>query len=323
LLLIYLCLDHDFGKDNAGKNYPYKEESREMFLHYMADSFQTSKSHNNNTTEDNNNNDNNDDGVYSIHTYGSEGHIIKIILLDIRYNRDDYNNNTNGDFLGIKQWNWLIQQLLTINTTDILIIGSSIQVLPDDKPFCIETWNKFKHSRKRLISALISTKSPYVFIISGDIHYAEFNKAIITTIYNNTNNNNNIILSEITSSGLTHAWGEGDGSSTLIGKTFYTFIFFIGQYFIPFYYREKSNSHWYSGLNFGIIDITWNYNSNTNNNDNNSDKIISSPMIIGKIYNKNGDVIISEIIQPIRNVYHHILNNNDNNNNNINEDDNN
>eukprot|EP01041_Mallomonas_annulata_P001383 gene1383-2662_t len=270
--------DHDFGADNAGKSFPYKMESRSLFLHHMGYAEDATM--------------NSRQGVYSSVRLGTPGKYITIILLDMRFNKDDYGTE-NGDFLGEEQWLWLTGELSSLTSEHILLLGSSIQVLPDDKPFCIETWSKFPHMRERLVSLLANSQASHVVILSGDVHYAEINKALVHTQHANTNtptvSSSSVLLTEVTSSGLTHAWGEGDGASGAVGM-FYTYVFFIGQYLIPFRYREQGWNDWYSGINYGMIDITWNE--------------ANEPTIIANIHNKWGRSVIQREILPLKKTIH-------------------
>ena len=68
--------DHDYGINDGNKNFASKSESKEFFLDFIgAPKNDPRRSR---------------DGVYSAHTVGSGEHTIKVILLDVRYNRDPW-----------------------------------------------------------------------------------------------------------------------------------------------------------------------------------------------------------------------------------------
>ena len=66
--------DHDYGLNDAGKNYPLKEASKEIFL----DAFDEPK----------NSERRNHKGIYHSYEYGALGNKVQVILLDTRTFRD-------------------------------------------------------------------------------------------------------------------------------------------------------------------------------------------------------------------------------------------
>ena len=87
---------------------------------------------------------------------------VKIILLDTRYHKDPYGAE-EGDFLGEVQWQWL-QNVLQETTAAFNIIGSSIQVLPTDRPVA-ENWYRFPKQYKRLLTLLCTTSAKGVVLL--------------------------------------------------------------------------------------------------------------------------------------------------------------
>lgn len=169
--------DHDFGQNNVGKNNPIRKTSQQLFLDFIGEPKNTARRSQN--------------GVYTAYTYGPVGKQVKIILLDTRYNRDDYGRK--GDILGEEQWKWLENELNT-STAQINIIGTSIQFLP--KRALYELWKRFPNSKKRLQDLIVSSKASGVLFISGDVHHSEFLKDDIK--------GREYPVYEFTSSGMTH-----------------------------------------------------------------------------------------------------------------------
>ncbi|MDX2275413.1 MAG: alkaline phosphatase D family protein [Hyphomonadaceae bacterium] len=69
--------DHDFGENDAGREYPMKEEARRQFLEFFnepASSPRWSR-----------------DGIYTSYMYGPPGQRAQIILPDLRWNRTPLN----------------------------------------------------------------------------------------------------------------------------------------------------------------------------------------------------------------------------------------
>jgi len=162
--------DHDYGQNDAGAEYPLKEESKQIFLDFFEvprDSPRRKR-----------------DGVYHAEVIGPPGRRVQIILLDTRYNRSPLvwqadasdqvdggrylrNSDPGATVLGAKQWAWLEQQLQV--PAQVRIIASSIQVVDEDTTG--ETWANFPLERKRLFT-LLWRATGSVFI-SGDRHFAE------------------------------------------------------------------------------------------------------------------------------------------------------
>lgn len=99
--------------NDGDKQYEHREFSRKAFLdfwHEPADSPVWSR-----------------DGVYKSYSERTaNGHVVKYVLLDTRYNKDPYGTK-NGDFLGENQWAWLEGELKDPEP-DVLLLVSSIQV---------------------------------------------------------------------------------------------------------------------------------------------------------------------------------------------------
>jgi alkaline phosphatase D len=182
--------DHDFGKNDAGNEYPYKDESRDLmydFLDVPADSPLRDKK-----------------GGYGAYSYGPEGKRVKVILLDARYFRDTlemdnriYIPNEKGTVLGDIQWKWLEEELKN-NDAQVTVIGSGIQVLPKDHQF--EKWANFPYEREKLLNMIGKYNTNGVVLLSGDRHIAEISKMEVSGISHP--------VYEVTSSGLTHTWRE-------------------------------------------------------------------------------------------------------------------
>ncbi len=179
--------DHDFGRNDAGKQYPYKKESQQLALDFLD--------------EPQNSIRRKQEGIYASYEYALNNKTIKVILLDGRYNRDTlmkenkvYIPNTNGDILGAEQWSWLAKELKN-SKADVHIIGCGVQVLSAEHPY--EKWENFPESKKRLLKLFEDTKPKGLMMISGDRHIGEFSKIEIDGI--------ETPVFDITSSGLTHS----------------------------------------------------------------------------------------------------------------------
>jgi len=173
--------DHDYGTNNAGKQYPRKVESQQLFLDFLgvpATDLRRTRQ-----------------GVYTSYIYGPIGKQMKVLLLDTRFHRDD--PDATGDVLGAEQWRWLEAELRS-STAQIHLIVSSIQVLSEEHKY--EKWGDFPQARRRLLRLLSDTGIPGVILLSGDRHFAELSRLEEPGV--------GYPLYEITSSGLTHSWQQ-------------------------------------------------------------------------------------------------------------------
>jgi alkaline phosphatase D len=213
--------DHDYGKNDAGEEYPMKRQSQQI----MLDFFGVAKDDPRRQRE----------GVYHAQTFGPEDQRVQVILLDTRYHRSrlistdrpgrsPYAPNTDPDatMLGAEQWSWLEAQLR--QPAEVRLLISSIQVIAEDH--ASEKWMNLPHERQRLYELIRDTGASGVIILSGDRHFAELSQMDAGISYP---------LFDLTSSGLTQAaeaWRR----------------------LLPNRHRVAGMS-W--GQNFGVIDIDW------------------------------------------------------------------
>lgn len=145
--------DHDFGLNDAGKEYRFKERSKELFREFwqLEQAIPASQ-----------------DGIYYARTFNVQGKKLQIIMLDCRYNRDAPDGT--GDVLGEAQWRWLEKELK--KPADLRLLVSGFQILLD-KNAGSETWDKFPDAKARLFETVRRTKAERVVFLTGDQHYGE------------------------------------------------------------------------------------------------------------------------------------------------------
>ena len=175
--------DHDFGKNDAGKEYDRKEESRKAFAKFFGVPDRP-------------------DGIYSSRDFGPEGKRVRVILLDTRYNRDSLPRKgealSDGDILGESQWSWLGEELARTGA-NLIILGSSIQFVSEQHRF--EKWANFPKAKDRLLRLLPRAQTQRVILLSGDRHHAEISCLPEGRV--------GYPLYDITSSGITEGGGIG------------------------------------------------------------------------------------------------------------------
>jgi alkaline phosphatase D len=181
--------DHDYGANDAGKDFPKKKQSKKCLMDFLDVPMKSPVRAR--------------EGAYVSYTFGKAPQTVKVIILDSRYFRDSltpdptkqkrYLPNTSGDMLGEAQWKWLENELRT-SKANLNLLCTSIQVVADDHGH--EKWGNFPNCRKRLLSLITQTKPKNLMILSGDRHMAEISKMDITGLP--------YPLYDFTSSGLTH-----------------------------------------------------------------------------------------------------------------------
>ena len=186
--------DHDLGLNDAGGDYPKKDESQRIFLDFFGDPADSPRRQR--------------PGVYEAKVIGPEGKRVQVIMLDTRYFRSSlkrrpgprdsgnpYVENTDPTttILGEAQWRWLADQLRV--PAEIRLLVSSIQVVAQDHGF--EKWMNFPHERERLFKLIKDTGAEGVLILSGDRHLAELSMMDAQVGYP---------IYDLTSSGLNQAF---------------------------------------------------------------------------------------------------------------------
>jgi len=193
--------DHDFGANDVGREYPKREESREIFFDFFREPEDSPRREHS--------------GVYGSWLYGPETERVQVILLDLRYNRSPWKRREVGPrpghgrpgsyaatldpeatILGEQQWRWLEQELEV--PARLRVIGSSLQVLSDGHQW--ECWEMMPRELERLFGVIERSSACGVVFVSGDTHWGEltrvepFESGIPYPLY------------ELTSSGLNQAW---------------------------------------------------------------------------------------------------------------------
>ena len=192
--------DHDFGWNDSGKHYPYKEQSKKIFLDFF--------------NEPSNSDRRKHEGIYTSYMFMTGNKRLQLILLDnrtfrsnLRYYRGELNDDgryfypldyyplqiEDSVLLGETQWQWLESELR--KPADIRIIGSGTQFGISYNGY--EAWANFPHEQKRLLDLIKKTRANGVFFITGDVHYGEISKLERDGQYP---------IYDITSSGITSTW---------------------------------------------------------------------------------------------------------------------
>lgn len=166
--------DHDFGRNDAGREYEMKEDSQQIFLDFMR------------VAEDSPRRER--EGIYHAEIRGEPGERVQVILLDTRYHRSEperfarlpgersaaYRPTRDRDatILGEEQWQWLEEQLR--QPADLRLIVSSIQFVASDHRF--EKWANFPFEQSKMLRLIRDTNAEGVVFLTGDRHHAELSR---------------------------------------------------------------------------------------------------------------------------------------------------
>lgn len=250
--------DHDYGMNDAGKEYPKRAESQQLFLDFFdepADSPRRKRA-----------------GVYDVQVIGPPGKQVQIILLDTRYHRDPLakakyeveegegirgpygpSDDPAATMLGAEQWKWLAEQLR--KPAQVRIIASSIQVIPEEHGS--EKWGNFPREREKLFQTIKDAKASGVIFISGDRHLAEISRQ---------NPGLGYPLFDITSSSL----NQPSGNFTATGAR----------------WKNEVNRHRvgleFFETNFGMIQIDWS---------------ASDPVLRLQVRDEKGEVVLQQRVK--------------------------
>ncbi len=161
---LYAWDDHDYGKNDAGAEYKFKDQNKQIMLDFFGEPKDSARR----TRE----------GNYDSVIIGPEGRRVQFLLLDTRSFRSPLKMETrekkkwyvptddpNATVLGEAQWKWLEEELK--KPAEVRIVCSSIQVLATKHRF--EKWANHPKERERLIN-LLKPHALSTLIISGDRH---------------------------------------------------------------------------------------------------------------------------------------------------------
>jgi alkaline phosphatase D len=214
--------DHDYGQNDGGADFAYKDASKALFLDYwgIADDDPRTRR----------------PGIYHAETFGPPGRRVQVILLDTRSFRSalkpsDQRGTLGKEayvpdpdpaktMLGEAQWAWLRVQLE--QPAELRLIVSSVQVLAEQHGF--ERWGNLPLERQRLLDLIAETGAEGAVFLSGDRHIGALYRLREGVPYP---------FYEITSSGLNMAYANNRDIGPLrLGEV-------------------------YGQDNFGTVDIDW------------------------------------------------------------------
>lgn len=145
--------DHDMGWNNAGVEYPKREESKKIFMDFWK--FPRDPVIRNQP------------GVYNSQCFGPPDKKVQVIMLDGRYAK------SSERVLAEEQWSWLEKQLEVPAQIRLIVSGHQILVSQNT---VFETWSKSGSEQERLFDLIKRKKAGGVVFLSGDQHFVEISK---------------------------------------------------------------------------------------------------------------------------------------------------
>ena len=199
--------DHDYGENDAGREFPFKAESKEIFLKFWSEPDPSPRREH--------------PGIYTSYLFEDEAidKRLQVILLDTRTFRDpptrneltSWKNEYRPDsslsktILGETQWSWLRERLC--EPADLRIVGTSIQFGHQHNGW--ESWTNFPNELHRMIDLIKDCKANGVVFISGDVHWGELSILRPPGCYP---------LYDLTASGINQEWDEVEPNQNRIGQ---------------------------------------------------------------------------------------------------------
>lgn len=160
--------DHDYGANDAGAYYQFKDLAQEIYLDAWAVPANDERRKR--------------DGVQTSKIIGPVGQRVQVIMLDTRFFRtelqatDERNaagkeryvplEGGHGTMLGDDQWKWLAAELK--KPAELRLLVSSIQVHADGHGW--EAWRTMPAERQKLYDLIDDSQAEGVVLISGDRH---------------------------------------------------------------------------------------------------------------------------------------------------------
>lgn len=151
--IIGLWDDHDFAFDNARGDFPFKEESKKLFLNFINEPTGSLRWIR--------------EGIYTSYIFPSGNQTIKIILLDNRFHKD---LDSKYPMLGKEQWDWLYNELNNSKAA-MHIIASGLSMISPKLPITDE-WADYPGELSRLKNLIKNLNVRFPLLISGDKHFA-------------------------------------------------------------------------------------------------------------------------------------------------------
>jgi PhoD-like phosphatase len=231
--LYWLLLDHDYGCNNADRNFEHKYESAVAYVDFLGEPkdslmakrasdghgvygvklFDFARPGGQELVADDDAGIDPDLGKNSTSSWKTSNKTVAVFVLDCRFHKTPweqgharYRPDYNGDFLGERQWQWF-ESAIRQSKASVNIVVNGLQVHPNLVPDgnVAESWSKYPVAQQRLFDAMLQEGVEAPILISGDVHMAQIMRKDCKL--NSHNSGPSRPLMEMTTSGMTHSWG--------------------------------------------------------------------------------------------------------------------
>lgn len=145
--------DHDYGANDANRNWAHKAQSLRVFKKFWANPGYPEKG-----------------GIYSSFRWADA----EFFLTDGRWFRTSpYVRKSRREMLGKEQMAWLIENLKKSTATfKFICVGSQVLASANSA----ESYTRYKRERQLLLDAIYGANIPGVIFLDGDRHFSELSK---------------------------------------------------------------------------------------------------------------------------------------------------
>ncbi|MCY3971944.1 MAG: c-type cytochrome [Acidobacteria bacterium] len=171
--------DLDFGREDAGADFPRRAEAQQVFLDFWNEPHGSQRRR--------------QSGVYTAQRFGPPGRRLQIILLDTRYDRGPLwrvsaeeaaerrprgmgpylpNDHARARMLSEEQWHWLREQLQ--QPADLRLVVTGIPFVMEFTGW--ESWANMPLERRRLLHLLRDTSAGGVLLLSGNAPWSDISR---------------------------------------------------------------------------------------------------------------------------------------------------
>lgn len=239
--------DHDYGRNNGDRTLPWRRENGIEFIKFLGLSNETaitrrvydgkgvygvqvydfSRSDPNDrlltdveagldpdVITSSTNDDDRQESPPSKAKDANNNKLVAVFVLDIRSNRapwpkalkERFSQNAVGDFLGEEQYRWFETAIGRSNAAvNIVVTGLQVHAERFYDGSIVENWSGFPNSQHRFYQALLQPNVQAPILITGDVHHAQIMRK---DCRKSTSTKAIRPLYEVTTSGMTHAWGS-------------------------------------------------------------------------------------------------------------------
>lgn len=215
--------DHDYGQHDGDFSNPDKEFFKKHYLDFIEEPADSPRR------------DRPDGGIYTSY-YLDTGNRVKLILLDIRFNRSEEDDlGKTLLYLGLVQRDWLEREIMGEQVSDIFLLVTASPFIANDRP----AGDSVRPKTRNFILEMINRRQKFFLILSGEVHFGEINQLAFKSRPGDKTD-----LFEVVSSGLSHTTSANQAINDVVLDTFNVAIDY-----------PKNASMRFLSKNFAVLDF--------------------------------------------------------------------